>query len=162
MTQETALRARIVEEARSWKGTPYRNCADIKGVGVDCGMILLRVYVACGLFPAFDPRPYPTDFHLHRGEEWYRRLLEERGQRVDAPQLGDAILFKVGRIYSHGAIVTRVAPLTIVHAVRDYRHVVEEEIEPNHDLKARMKDALIFDMAGAALARGRATGEARA
>ncbi len=153
MTVETDLRRRIVEEARSWKETPYRNCADVKGVGVDCGMLLLRVYVDCGLFPSFEPRPYAYDFHLHRGEEWYRRLLEERARTVAAPQPGDAILFKVGRIYSHGSIVTRVAPLTIVHAVREYRAVVEEEIDPNQDLRERMKDALVFDLVGFALAQ---------
>jgi len=153
MTTDTERRRRIVDEARSWKGTPYRNCADIKGVGVDCGMLLLRVYVDCGLFPAFDPRPYPHDFHLHRGEEWYRRLLEDRGRQVGAPQIGDAILFKVGRIYSHGSIVTSVAPLTVVHAVREYRAVVEEEIDPNQDLRERMKEALIFDLVGFALQR---------
>ena len=32
----------------SWIGTPYHNCADIKGVGVDCGMLLVR----CSSTPA--------------------------------------------------------------------------------------------------------------
>lgn len=30
-------RAAVVAEARSWIGTPYHNCADVKGAGVDCG-----------------------------------------------------------------------------------------------------------------------------
>ena len=42
------MREKIVAEARSWIGTPYHNCADIKGVGVDCGMLLVRVFVDLG------------------------------------------------------------------------------------------------------------------
>ena len=54
------LRQRIVEEARSWLGTPYHHQAMVKGAGVDCAMILVAVYRAVGLIPAgFDPRPYP-------------------------------------------------------------------------------------------------------
>lgn len=143
MTED--VRQRVVAEARSWVGTPYHNCADIRGVGVDCGMLLLRVYVNCGVFENFDPRPYPHDFHLHRGEEWYKRLLLERGRQVERPQLGDAILFRVGRIYSHGSIVVGLDPLTVVHAVRHYQKVVEEIVETNHDLLERLRDAIIAD-----------------
>ena len=50
------MREKIVAEARSWIGTPYHNCADIKGVGVDCGMLLVRVYVDTGVVPPFDHR----------------------------------------------------------------------------------------------------------
>src|SRR6185437_15824401 len=46
---EVAQRAAVVAEARSWIGTPYHNCADIKGTGVDCGMLIVRVFVATGL-----------------------------------------------------------------------------------------------------------------
>jgi hypothetical protein len=31
---ESAQRAAVVAEARSWIGTPYHNCADFKGTGV--------------------------------------------------------------------------------------------------------------------------------
>jgi len=55
------MREKIVAEARSWIGTPYHNCADIKGVGVDCGMLLVRVFVDLGLVEPFDPRPYTHD-----------------------------------------------------------------------------------------------------
>jgi cell wall-associated NlpC family hydrolase len=50
-SSEAAQRATVVAEARSWIRTPYHNCADVKGAGVDCGMLLVRVFVDTGLMP---------------------------------------------------------------------------------------------------------------
>jgi hypothetical protein len=138
---EAAARAKIVAEARSWIGTPYHPSADIKGVGVDCGMILVRVYVDLGLVAPFDPRPYPKDWHLHRGEERYLQLLLARTTEVAAPAPGDVALFKYGRCYSHGGIVAKALPLTLVHAFAPYNRVIEEEIARNADVAARLETA---------------------
>ena len=97
----------MVAEARSWVGTPYHGCADVKGAGVDCGMLLVRVFVDLGLTEPFDPRPYPSDWHLHRSEERYLGFVFERGREVAEPQPGDVAVFRYGRCYSHGGIVTR-------------------------------------------------------
>ena len=37
--------ARVIAEARTWIGAPYHPQGDIKGVGVDCGMLLVRIFV---------------------------------------------------------------------------------------------------------------------
>lgn len=128
---EIAQRAAVVAEARSWIGTPYHNCADIKGVGVDCGMLLVRVFVDCGLCPPFDPRPYPIDWHLHRSEERYLGFLFDRSAEAAEPQPGDVMVLRYGRCYSHGGIVTRSAPVTLVHAFHPARCVLEEPVEQN-------------------------------
>ncbi len=125
---EAAQRATIVAEARSWIGTPYHNCADIKGVGVDCGMLLVRVFVDSGLCPPFEPRPYPADWHLHRSEERYLGFVFDHACEVEAPAPGDVVVFRFGRCYSHGGIVTNAKPLTIVHAYMPARRVVEEDV----------------------------------
>ena len=91
---ESGQRAAIVAEARSWIGTPYHNCADIKGAGVDCGMLLVRVFVDAGLCPPFDPRPYPIDWHLHRSEERYLGFIFDRGSEVADPQPGDVMVLR--------------------------------------------------------------------
>jgi cell wall-associated NlpC family hydrolase len=124
-------RAAIVAEARKWIGTPYHNCADLKGVGVDCGMLIVRVFVDTGLCAPFDPRPYPADWHLHRGEERYLGFVFDRCAEVAAPQPGDVIVMRFGRCYSHGGIVTASAPLTMVHAYYKAKRVLEEEIARN-------------------------------
>ena len=83
------LRQRIVEEARSWLGTPYHHQAMVKGAGVDCAMILVAVYRAVGLIPAgFDPRPYPQDWHLHRDAERYLGNITRFCHEVETPQVG--------------------------------------------------------------------------
>jgi NlpC/P60 family putative phage cell wall peptidase len=136
------MRNRIVAEARSWIGTPYHNCADVKGVGCDCGMLLVRVFVDLGLVAPFDPRPYTADWHLHRGEERYLEALLERALAVDAPQQGDVMLFRVGRCYSHGGVVTRASPLTLVHASWPAQIVLEEVVEQNAMMRERLPSAI--------------------
>ena len=143
------MRDRVVAEARSWIGTPYHNCADIKGVGVDCGMLLVRVFVDLGLVPPFDPRPYTPDWHCHRSEEKYLNSLLERSIKVDAPLPGDVVLFKVGRCYSHGGIVTRLSPLTIVHAFMPAQTVLEEPVMQNAMVAERVDTAIYASIVGA-------------
>lgn len=98
-------RAAVVAEARTWLGTPYHHQGRIKGQGVDCAMLLLEVYHACGLVPYVDPRPYPPDWHLHRGQERYLEHVLQHAHAVDQPRPGDIALYQFGRCVSHGAIV---------------------------------------------------------
>ena len=80
MSFESFQRHVIVREARSWVRTPYHAQADIKGAGVDCGMLLVRVFVDSGLVPPFDPRPYADDWYLHRSEERYLGFIFDRDE----------------------------------------------------------------------------------
>jgi hypothetical protein len=135
------MRFAVVEEARSWLGTPYHHAADVKGHGVDCAMLLVRVYCDLGLVERFDPRPYTRDWFLHRNEERYLGFLLERSREVRAPGLGDIILFRMGRCFAHAGIISRVDPLSIIHAFAPTRCVVEDIIERSAELKAKMKTA---------------------
>lgn len=143
---EMEQRARVVAEARSWIGTPYHNCGDIKGVGVDCGMLIVRVFVDTGLCAAFDPRPYSVDWHLHRCEEKYLGFVLERSAEVGAPRAGDIAVFRWGRCFSHGGIVTRPRPLAIVHAYHPARGVIEEEIGNNAALADPQRTCRLFSV----------------
>jgi hypothetical protein len=60
-------RTLVVAAARTWLSTPYHHAADVKGHGVDCAMLLVRVYCDVGLVEPFDPRPYTRDWFMHRG-----------------------------------------------------------------------------------------------
>lgn len=141
---EAKERGAVVAEARSWIGTPYHNCADIKGVGVDCGMLLVRVFVDTGLCPPFDPRPYPADWHLHRSEERYLGFIFARGSETTQPQPGDVMVLRFGRCYSHGGIVTNLKPLMIVHAYYQARRVLEEEVGHNGALSDSARKPRFF------------------
>lgn len=106
--------ARVLEEARTWIGTPYAHAANIKGVGVDCAMLPVAIYVGLGIVPPFDPRPYPHDWMLHRDDERYLGWVEQFADRVDTPEPADLALFRVGRCIAHGGIVE--TPETMIHA----------------------------------------------
>jgi len=117
-----SARDNIIREALTWLNTPYHHEADIKGAGVDCAMLLVRVYHATGLIPAIDPRPYPADWMLHRDEERYLGWVKQYADPVTDPLPGDVVLYKVGRCFAHGGIV--LAWPDIIHAVRDEGAVV--------------------------------------
>jgi len=141
---EAAQRAAVVAEARKWILTPYHSNGDIRGVGVDCGMILVRVFVDLGLVAPFDPRPYPTDWHLHRSAERYLGFVGAECSRVTDPQPGDVVVFRYGRCYSHGGIVTRSNPLTIIHAHMEAGMVVEDIVPENPRLSDPERKPLFF------------------
>lgn len=150
---EEEQRAAVVAEARSWLGTRYHNCADVKGAGVDCGMLIVRVFVDTKLTPAFDPRPYSHDWHLHRSEERYLGFVKERLHELpDASQLGlgDVIVFKVGRCYAHGGIVSNLTPLSIIHAYAPARRVLESILQQDRDLSQRQRRPRFFTYWGRA------------
>ncbi len=116
-------RAAIVAEAMSWIGTPYVECGDIKGPqgAVDCGMLLVRVFVDLGFAPPFDPRPYKPDWHLHRTAALYVAWLEKYSHKTNIGRLGDIAMYKYGRHASHGGII--VSDDLIVHAHKTARQV---------------------------------------
>lgn len=98
-------REAVVIEARSWLGTPYHHHGRIKGVGVDCAMILCEVYEVVGLIPFVDPGVYPHDWHLHRDEERYLGWLEKYGRETGTPGPGDVGVWRFGRCFSHAGIM---------------------------------------------------------
>lgn len=108
-------REAVLVAARAWLGTPYHHQARIRGAGVDCAMLLAEVYREAGVIGPIDPRPYPPDWHLHRSTERYLGWLARYGAEVPAPQPGDVAVFRVGRCFSHGAIVE--AWPQLIHAV---------------------------------------------
>lgn len=112
----------LVEAARSWVGTPYHHRARIKGVGADCGQLVIAAHVEAGLVEDFETGFYTTDWHLHRYEDRYIEFVERYLRRIDDAELSidqrlsddpaygapsaSVIVFKVGRTFSHGGIVT--------------------------------------------------------
>ena len=107
-------------------------------------MLLVRVFVDCGLVAPFDPRPYPIDWHLHRSEERYLGFIFERAARSRRREPGDVVVFRYGRCYTHGGIVTAREPLTIVHAFWPARRVLEEEVAHNSRIVGRRARAAFF------------------
>jgi len=111
-------RSRVVTEARSWIGTPYRHQASVKGVGTDC-LGLVR-----GLWRAFygpepqAPPPYSADWAEAGTEETLltagRTWLMERDPASAKP--GDVLVFRwrEGAPAKHAGILS--GPDRMIHA----------------------------------------------
>lgn len=136
---EAIQRAAVVREARRWLGTPYHHRAAVLGVGVDCAQLVLEAFVGAEIEERFDPGSYNHDWHLHRNEERYLEIVESYMARVDSSELslkdrqepcllnpGDVVMFRVGRTFSHAAIVT--AWPYIIHSYFPSRMVEEVSI----------------------------------
>jgi NlpC/P60 family putative phage cell wall peptidase len=108
----------VVDEARSWIGTPYRHQASLKGVGCDCLGLLRGVWRALyGAEPESIPA-YAPDWAEASGEERLaiaaRKYLIEIAPVEAAP--GDVLLFR-WRTHlpaKHAAILS--APGRMIHA----------------------------------------------
>ena len=103
----TELQQKVINEALTWKGTPYHRGARLKGGGVDCGQFLIGVYEAAGILEPgeCDPGYYPHEIHLHRSEERYLEWILKYCDPVDTPLPGDIAMFKFGKSSSHSAII---------------------------------------------------------
>lgn len=104
-------RRAVVAEAETWLGTPFHHAARVKGAGVDCLMILAEVYERAGVIEHAEAPFYVPDWFLHRDEEKYlagvmNYAAEVAGPPERLPLPGDFIVMKMGRTFSHGAIVT--------------------------------------------------------
>jgi NlpC/P60 family putative phage cell wall peptidase len=95
MTEEM-LRERIIAEARSWIGTPYRHQASLKGVGCDCLGLVRGVWRAVIGPEPEATGPYSPDWAEALGAE---RLADAAGRHlrpiaVKEASRGDVILFR--------------------------------------------------------------------
>ncbi|MGD0826569.1 MAG: hypothetical protein ABSA09_00575 [Desulfobaccales bacterium] len=129
---ESAQRQAVLAEAESWIGTPFHHQGRVKGSqgGVDCAMLLLEVFLAAGVIDLkvvssqlpvaskgngkklgtgnwkLETLNYSQQWHLHRAEEKYLEMIRALGGReISNPLHGDIAVWKIGRAFSHAAIV---------------------------------------------------------
>ncbi len=117
-------RQQLIDEARTWLNTPWHHEGKIKGAGVDCGQILIEIYVNCGLIERPTVASYPRDWALHKKEERYLTIVERYCHQVDVPEPGDIVVYKQGKSFSHGGLVIKWPQ--IIHAHTDLGVVYAE------------------------------------
>jgi hypothetical protein len=123
---EDEERARVVEVARSFIGTRYHANGKLKGVGVDCGTLLTLTFEEAGVRSPIVLADYSPQFHMHSVEPRYENELTKHGaHEVEECRIGDIALYFQGKQFAHGAIVSQVSPLRIIHAYAPSRCVVE-------------------------------------
>jgi cell wall-associated NlpC family hydrolase len=100
------FREAIAAEAKSWIGTKYHHKGRVKGVGVDCGGLIYEVYKrTTGLPHEPFPSSYPQDWALHKdNNEIYLDFLAPYVVPTENILIGDVVMFKFGRAFSHGTI----------------------------------------------------------
>lgn len=137
--KEAAERAQVVAAAREWVRTPWKHRSAALGSGVDCARLLLEVGVRSKMVERFDPKFYTHDWHHHRNEERFIEALSERMVEVESAGEpikergrefsvlpGNVLIWKNGRTFSHGAIVSE-WPM-VVHASWPARCCLEESV----------------------------------
>jgi cell wall-associated NlpC family hydrolase len=111
------------------------------GEGVDCVQLLVQSFSGAGLIDVPQIERYSIDWHMHRNEEKYLDGIEQYASLIDASESplelrdtdfyvkpADILVFRVGRTFSHGAIVTS-WPF-IIHAYQPSNIV--EEVDVRH------------------------------
>lgn len=136
------IRARALEEARAWIGTPYHHQASTRGAGCDCLGLVRGVYRA---LTGMDVQPPP--YTANWAEDTGRETLLEAARRylveipVAAAQPGDVLLFR-WRAHlpaKHAGILS--APGRMIHAYDG--HAVLETAIPSA-WRARIAGAFAF------------------
>lgn len=113
----------ILNEAKTWLGTPFKHQGRIKGKGVDCVGILIGIAHHFQLTD-FD---YHTYSHLPDGVTM-RLLLDKHMQMIatDAAQPGDVYLLRFEHQPQHVAVMTEYG---ILHAYAQVRRCVEHRMD---------------------------------
>ena len=121
-----ADRARVIDKARAWLGTPFHDGAQVKGAGVDCANLLAAAYAEAGIVDPVEIEPYSAQFMLHRDEPLFESYVRRFAVEIDEAdvQRADIVLYQVGRSFAHGAIIIE-WPGRIIHAFKSFRCVAE-------------------------------------
>ena len=144
--REREERERVVAIARTWLRTPYHDHAHIKGAGADCGQLIGAVFEEAGLIKDFSTGYYSPQWYLHRGEEAFLGYVRQWATDIEpeAAGLGDIVVFKVGRLYAHGALIVDPGYPRIIHAFKNARCVVEDDGGPRGPLRGRARKFFSF------------------
>ncbi|MCK7475040.1 MAG: NlpC/P60 family protein [Rhodopseudomonas palustris] len=131
MNHSVVTRAALLEEARSWIGTPYRHQASVKGVGCDCLGLVRGVWRGClGAEPELPP-PYAPDWAEAGGVETLQQAALRHLRPLPSAEFaaGDVLLFRYrdGCLAKHVAIAS--AADRMIHA-HDGASVCEIAITP--------------------------------
>ncbi len=115
---EQAERRRVLDVARSWVSTPFHDNARLKGIGVDCAQLLAAIYEEAGIMIHVATEHYSPQFFLHRDEERFLSYVTPRTFEIEEKDAkpADFLVYKIGRVFAHGAIIIEPGWPHILHA----------------------------------------------
>jgi cell wall-associated NlpC family hydrolase len=116
-------RKAVADEAMEWLRTPYVSEGRIKGQCADC-TFFAKVYEAAGEVPVIKIPHYSPQAHLNREMSIYLDIVSQFAVETDIPQMGDIVLYRIGRGFSHGGVIVHGGWPHIVHADYEAKIVV--------------------------------------
>lgn len=124
----------VVAEAHSWLGTPFVHQASKRGVGVDCVGLIAGVARELGLpgIAAFDASPKYKGYGREPDPKVLLRGCQEFLDEISLDEVreGDILLMRYARDPMHFAIVTRLDPMYVIHALGvTTRNVAEHRLD---------------------------------
>lgn len=121
----------IVKTAREYIDTPFHHQGRQKGVGIDCGGLIVCTLAECQIYIT-DLRGYGRYPHADTMRKAMRKEFDEitKEEMTD----GDILLFALGREPSHLAFKTNIG---MIHAYTSVKKVVE------HSLDYRWEDRIV-------------------
>lgn len=126
-------RQEIADEAREWLGTPWKHQACLKGVGSDCIGLLGGIAARKGVTQAWIDgtaakyRGYGRDPNPDRLRQACNELLLPIS--ISDARLADIFVFRFFKEPQHFALISRVDPMYIIHALAQSRKVVEHRVD---------------------------------
>jgi len=88
-------RAAVLRCADSWRDTPYRHQASVKGVGTDCLGLIRGIWRELYGEEPEAPPAYTPDWAEENGEETLLEAALRWLLPIETPQAGDALLFRM-------------------------------------------------------------------
>lgn len=151
LQNEEAERDRVDAVAREWIGTPFHDLGEVKGAGVDCAKLLKCVFRDAGLIPDIGIENYAPQHFLHQKEERFLAWVTCFAREIapEAVKHGDVVLYHVGHVFAHGAIVIKPGWPNIIHAHYAVRRVIRAD-GCNPHLGTRVKAMKFFSIWDAA------------
>jgi cell wall-associated NlpC family hydrolase len=101
---------RLLDELRSWAGTPFMHKARVKGVGVDCVHLVGEVMSECRVVQSYDFGDYDLDWSQHHERSLIVDYIERTGRFAklpswETPCAGDVVCFRIGKCEQHCGIL---------------------------------------------------------
>lgn len=97
----------IIQEIKSWIGTPWAHGVALKGYKADCLQFIVEVYKNLNFLPHnFKTIKYNKDWALHNSESKLLEIIKNYGYKVavDKLQVADVLLFNFGRCAHHAGL----------------------------------------------------------
>lgn len=105
------IRQELCNEARTWEGTKWQHQAMVKGVGVDCAMLIAGIAINVGLVEKSLLKKvpsYPMQWHINQDFPLLEKIMTDFGcvKKDDLEfEPGDIVVFQFGRVPSHLGMV---------------------------------------------------------